>query len=262
MILSVRLDAFSFLKRLLYCLNMIRLSVVIPCHNEEQRLPGTLKSIDEYLSRQSYESEIIVVNGGSKDRTGGIVREQIPRMLRLRLIDTENRGKGYAVKQGMLASYGDIRLFTDADNSTSIDQVEKMFPWFDKGYGVVIGSRDVEGAVLNPPQPWFRNLVTAESFKLLRKILVGLWDIEDSQCGFKAFSGKAAEAVFSRSVIERFAFDPEVLFLARTYGYKIKEIPVVWVNDIHSKVSTMSMVNMGIDLLRIRLNIAMGIYEK
>ncbi len=240
----------------------MRLSVIIPAYNEEQRLPGTLRAVHDYLQRQSYESEVIVVNGGSRDRTGDIVREQIPVMSRLRLVETENKGKGYAVKRGMLASYGDIRLFTDADNSTSIEQVEKMFPWFDKGYGMVIGSRDVEGAVLNPPQPWLRHMLTAESFKLLRKILVGLWDIEDSQCGFKAFSAKAAEAIFPKSVIERFAFDPEVLFLARKYGYKIKEIPVTWVNDIHSKVNMMSMVKMGIDLFLIRAHIITGTYEK
>lgn len=240
----------------------MRLSVIIPAYNEEQRLLGTLRAVNNYLQKQPYESEIVVVNGGSRDRTGDIVKEQMSIMPRLRIIETENRGKGYAVKRGMLASYGDVRLFTDADNSTSIEQVEKMLPLFDKGYGVVIGSRDVEGAVLDPPQPWFRNLVTAESFKLLRKILVGLWDVEDSQCGFKAFSAKAAEAVFPKSVVERFAFDPEVLFLARKFGYQIKEIPVTWVNDIHSKVSMMSMVKMGIDLFLIRAHIITGTYEK
>ena len=239
----------------------MRLSVIIPAYNEEKRLPGTLKAIDSYMKKQSYEYEIFVVNGGSKDNTGNVVKEHQGSIRNLKLLETENRGKGYAVKQGMLASYGDIRLFCDADNSTSIDQVEKMFPLFDQGYGVVIGSRDVKGAVLNPPQPWFRNLVTAESFKLLRKIIVGLWDIEDSQCGFKAFSGKATEDVFTRSRVERFAFDPEVLYLARKFGYKIKEIPVTWVNDIHSKVGMMSMVNMGIDLFRIRLHIWQGIYS-
>ncbi|MDO8470363.1 MAG: glycosyltransferase family 2 protein [bacterium] len=238
----------------------MRLSVIIPAYNEEQRLPGTLKAVDEYLRKQSYEYEVVVVNGGSKDRTADIVRESMSAMPYLRLVETENRGKGYAVQRGMLEAKGDIRLFTDADNSTSIDQVEKMFPWFDQGYGVVIGSRDVQGAILNPPQPWFRNLITAESFKLLRKILVGLWDIEDSQCGFKAFSAKATQAVFPKSVIERFAFDPEVLSLARKYGYKIKEIPVTWVNDIHSKVGIMSMVKMGIDLLRIRWNMITSKY--
>lgn len=244
----------------------MRLSVIIPAYNEEERLPSTLQAVDEYLKKQPYQSEIIVVNGGSRDGTGSVVRKYQKSISNLRLMEIENRGKGYAVKRGMLEAQGEIRLFTDADNSTSIEQVEKMWPWFSaeggQGYDVVIGSRDVKGAILNPPQPWFRHLVTGESFKLLRKIIVGLWDIQDSQDGFKAFGAKAAAEVFARSRIEQFAFDPEALFLARQQGYRIKEIPVTWVNDIHSKVSLTSMIKMAIDLLRIRLFIWTGAYGK
>lgn len=239
---------------------MIQLSVIIPAYNEEQRLPGTLKTVDEYVRKQSYEYEIIAVNDGSKDHTGDILRESLTAIPHLKIIETKHRGKGFAVKRGMLEAKGEIRLFTDADNSTSIDQVEKMFPWFSQGYGVVIGSRDVKGAVLAPPQSWFRSLVSAESFKFLRKVLVGLWDIEDSQCGFKAFSEKAAQAVFSRSLVEQFAFDPEALYLARSLGYKIKEIPVIWANNIHSKVNMQSIIRMCIDLFLIRMRIWMRSY--
>jgi len=240
---------------------MIRLSVIIPIYNEEQRLPNTLKKVSEYLEKQSYEYEIIAVNDGSGDRTGNILKESVSTVPSLRIVEIRHRGKGSAVKQGMLEAKGEILLFTDADNSTSIDQVEKMFPWLSQGYGVVIGSRDVEGAVLKPPQSWFRNLVTGEGFKFLRKILVGLWDIEDSQCGFKAFSREAAKKVFPRSRIEQFAFDPEVLYLARKFGYKIKEIPVVWANNVHSKVNTRSTVQMGFDLFLMRIRVWLGAYK-
>ena len=122
------------------------LSVIIPAYNEEKRLPNTLSDIDKYLLRQSYDYEIIVVNDGSKDRTAEVVGEGFSGIKNLRLIDNkENHGKGYVVRQGMLEAKGEYRLFTDADNSTSIDQVEKMWPYFKQGYNIIIGSRDVKG---------------------------------------------------------------------------------------------------------------------
>ena len=133
------------------------LSVIIPAYNEEKRLPKTLRALDQYLREQSYEYEIIVVSDGSKDNTAGVVRNMQSEIANVRLIDNkENHGKGYVVRQGMTEAKGQYRLFTDADNSTSIDQVEKMFPHFQQGYDIVIGSRDVKGAVLAPPQPWPR----------------------------------------------------------------------------------------------------------
>ncbi|PIP24969.1 MAG: hypothetical protein COX34_01390, partial [Candidatus Nealsonbacteria bacterium CG23_combo_of_CG06-09_8_20_14_all_36_12] len=162
---------------------------------------------------------------------------------------------------GMLEAKGEYRLFTDADNSTSIDQVEKMWPYFKQGYNIIIGSRDVKGAVLDPPQPWLRNLILGEGFKLLRKIIAGLWELEDTQCGFKCFTKKAAEDVFPKCKINRFAFDPEMLIIAKKLGYKIKEIPIVWENDLESKVKFKGMVKMGLDLLKIRLNLIRRIYD-
>jgi len=238
------------------------LSVIIPAYNEEKRLPNTLSDIDKYLLRQSYDYEIIVVNDGSKDRTAEVVGEGFSGIKNLRLIDNkENHGKGYVVRQGMLEAKGEYRLFTDADNSTSIDQVEKMWPYFKQGYNIIIGSRDVKGAVLDPPQPWLRNLILGEGFKLLRKIIAGLWELEDTQCGFKCFTKKAAEDVFPKCKINRFAFDPEMLIIAKKLGYKIKEIPIVWENDLESKVKFKGMVKMGLDLLKIRLNLIRRIYD-
>lgn len=239
------------------------LSVIIPAYNEERRLPKTLEEIDKYLSRQSYDYEILVVNDGSKDRTVEIAKNLAPKIKNLTVTGYEqNRGKGFAVRFGMLEAKGDYRLFTDADNSTSIDQIEKMWPEFEKGFDIVIGSRDVKGAVLNPPQPWIRQIILGEGFKLYRKIIIDLWGIEDTQCGFKCFKKSAAENIFPKCKIDRFAFDPEILIIGKSSGEKIKEIPVYWKNDLESKVKLKSMFSMALDLLKIRWNLIIKKYGK
>ncbi|MDP2967103.1 MAG: glycosyltransferase family 2 protein [bacterium] len=239
----------------------IYLSVTIPTYNEEKRLTGTLQSINDYLSRQSYDYEILVVDNGSTDKTAQIVRSLAGQIKGLKLIEgLGSQGKGFAVKKGMLMAKGDFRIFIDADNSTSIDQIEKMWPEFKKGYDVVIGSRDVEGAVLDPPQPWIRDKILGKGFKLYRKIILGLWGIQDTQCGFKCFTKKATEEIFPRCKINHFAFDPEVLVVGKSLGYKIKEIPVYWKNDPESKVNFKSIIKMAIDLIKIRLNLIKGVY--
>ena len=238
------------------------LSIIIPAYNEEKRLPKTLEAIDDYLRQQSYDYEIIVVNDGSKDRTAETIRGLTPVIKNLKLIDNkENQGKGAVVRQGMLEAIGDYRLFTDADNSTSVDQIEKMWIEFKNGYDIVIGSRDVKGAILDPPQPWLRQIILGEGFKLFRKIIVGIWGIEDTQCGFKCLTRKAAENIFPKCKIDRFAFDPEILIIGKKLGYEIKEMPIFWKNDIESKVKFKSMVKMGFDLLKIRWNLIRGIYD-
>ncbi|HDZ54407.1 MAG TPA: glycosyltransferase family 2 protein [Candidatus Nealsonbacteria bacterium] len=237
------------------------LSVIIPAYNEARRLPKTLEKVDEYLREQTYDYEVIVVNDGSRDKTAEVVKNLQSQIKNLRLIDNkENHGKGYVVRQGILAASGEYRVFTDADNSTSIDQVERMWPEFKKGYDIVIGSRDVNGAVLDPPQPWIRNIILGEGFKLFRKIIIGLWKIEDSQCGFKGITRAASEKIFPKCKIDRFAFDPEILVIANKLGYKIKEIPIHWKNDPESKVKFKSIIRMAIDLIQIRLNSVKGLY--
>jgi len=239
----------------------IYLSVIIPAYNEDKRLPKTLTEIDKYLSKQNYNFEIIVVNDGSKDKTSDVVRSLIPKIRHLRLIDNKiNHGKGYVSRQGMLMAKGKYRLFTDADNSTSIDQVEKMWPEFKKGYDVVIGSRDIKGAVLAVPQPWLRRRV-GDIFNLLVQIMTGLWRIWDTQCGFKGFEKQVVENIFPKCKIDRFAFDPEILVLSKKAGYKIKAIPITWINDPESKVKLKSMVKMAIDLLKIRWNLITRKYD-
>jgi dolichyl-phosphate beta-glucosyltransferase len=240
----------------------IRLSVIIPAYNEEKRLPKTLAEINKYLAKQNYDYEILVASDGSKDNTVQVVEDLKSQIANLRLIDNkENRGKGYMVRQAMLEAKGDFRLFIDADNSTSIDQIEKIWPEIKKGYDVVIGSRDIKGAVLNPPQPWFRNVILGEGFKLFRKIVIGLWGIEDTQCGFKCLTREAVEKILPKCQIDRFAFDPEILVIAEKMRYKIKEIPVYWRNDLESKVKFKSMLKMAFDLLKIKWNLFVGKYE-
>jgi dolichyl-phosphate beta-glucosyltransferase len=238
----------------------IYLSVIIPAYNEEKRLPKTLEEINNYLKKQNFESEIIVVSDGSTDRTCEIVEKLKSQIPNLKLIcEKINRGKGYGVKIGMLNAKGKYRLFTDADNSTPISEIKKFWPEFEKGADVVIASRDIKGAILNPPQTLFRRFV-GEVFKYLRKIIVGLWEIQDTQCGFKCFKGEVAEKIFPKCKIERFAFDPEVLLIAKKMGFKIKEVPVYWKNDLRSKVKFKSMVKMLIDLFKIRINLLRGKY--
>ena len=254
------------------------LSIIVPAYNEEKRLPNTLKEIDKYLLKQTYPStgssaeahskpsgpggyEILVVNDGSKDRTAEVVKEQFSDIKNLRIIDNkENHGKGYVVRQGMLEAKGEYRIFTDADNSTSIDQIEKMWPQFKAGYDVVIGSRDIKGAEIAAPQPWWR-IILGNIFNLFVQIISGLRGIWDTQCGFKGFTAKAAKDIFSKAKINRFAFDVEVLTIAKKMGYKIKEIPIVWINDPESTVGFKSMVKMLLEVFQIRWNLIIHKYK-
>jgi len=239
----------------------IYLSVIVPAYNEEKRLPKTLFDIDKYLQKQGYDYEIMVVSDGSRDRTCAVVKELTYKIKNLSLLEfDQNRGKGFAVREGMLKARGAYRLFTDADNSTPIGQVEKMWPQFEQGFDVVIGSRDIEGAVLDPPQSLHRRFL-GEAFGFLTSLLVGTWGILDTQCGFKGFTQKATEDIFPKCTIDRFAFDAEMLMIAKKLGYKIKEVPIYWKNDPASKVKFKSMVKMGKDLLKIRLNLIKGVYD-
>jgi hypothetical protein len=149
----------------------------------------------------------------------------------------------------------------DADNSTPVSEVEKMFPAFKQGYDIVIGSRDIKGAVINPPQPAFR-IFTGNVFNIMVQAIVGLWGIWDTQCGFKALSAKAANDIMPRCTIDRWSFDPEILALGRKLGYKIKEVPITWSNDLESKVKMSATFKMVLDLFKIKGNLISGKYKK
>lgn len=235
------------------------LSVIIPAYNESKRLPLTLVDIDRHLSEAEYSYEIIVVNDGSKDSTADVVNRLEHLVKNLRIIDNEeNHGKGWVVRQGMLASKGNWRLFTDADNSTSIDQFNKMIPYFKEGYDVVIGSRAVKGAELKPAQPWYRQIL-GKAGNVFLQVLI-LKGIKDTQCGFKCFSEEAAERIFKIAKIDRWGFDIEALALARKFGYKIKEMPVVWVNDTRSSVGLGAYLTTFVEAVKIKLWLRKGKY--
>ncbi|MEK7542219.1 MAG: dolichyl-phosphate beta-glucosyltransferase [Patescibacteria group bacterium] len=239
----------------------VKLSVIIPVYNEENRLPKTLRAIDEYLRIQDYGYEIVVVSDGSQDRTREVVNELAQELKNLRVIgEQKNYGKGYSVREGMLEAKGEYRVFLDADNSTSIDHVKKMWPEFKKGFEVIIGSRDIKGALIAVRQPWWRQRL-GDLFNLIVQIVSGLWGIWDTQCGFKGFSAKSAQEIFSRATINRWAFDVEVLIIAKKLGYTIKEIPVTWINDKESKVKFSGMVRMLLEVLQITLNKITGKYN-
>lgn len=211
------------------------LSVIIPAYNESERLPLTLIDADKHLSAQEYSYEILVVNDGSTDNTAEIVNRFLPLIKNLKLADSaENEGKGAAVRLGMLSAHGNWRIFMDADNSTSVLEFNKMLPYFKEGYEIVIGSRAVKGAALKPPQPFYRQLL-GKLGNLFIQILL-LKGLKDTQCGFKGFSEEAAEKIFMLTKIDGWAFDVESLALARAMGYRIKEMPVTWVNDPKSHV--------------------------
>lgn len=211
------------------------LSIIIPAYNEAERIPQTLIDMDKRLAAADYSYEILVVNDGSQDNTAGVVKGMAKMVRNVKLIELPgNVGKGGAVKQGMLLATGRIRLFMDADNSTSVDQFEKMIPLFKDGYGVVIGSRSVKGAQLDPPEPFYRQVIGKALNALIQLFL--LPGIRDTQCGFKAYTDEAAEKIFTLSKTTGWGFDVETLALATRLGFRIKEIPVHWVNDTRSHV--------------------------
>ncbi len=242
----------------------IYLSVVIPAYREEKRITKTLLDIDQYLSEQKYSYEIVVVNDGSPDNTSGIVRKFSELIKNLRLIDNEkNHGKGWVVKQGMLEAKGEIRLFMDADNATTIEHFEKMIPLFNEGHQIVIGSRDkkdAKEAKQAVPQSFLKRQLGNLGNLLIQLVAVpGIWD---TQCGFKAFSQKATEDIFSRLKIDRWGFDIESLALARKLGYKIGIIPVNWINSPDSRVNLKGYLNTFKELFKIKWNLIRGKYDK
>ncbi len=235
-------------------MNRPLLSIVIPAYNEEARLPATLTRIAEYLRDQSYRSEVIVVSDGSRDQTAGAAARWRPEGFPLEIIDRkENRGKGYTVREGAARARGEYILFSDADLSTPIEEVEKFFPFFREGFEVVIGSRSLKDSDIVVRQPWHRELMGRVFNGLVR--LLAVPGIADTQCGFKCFTRRAAAEIFPRCRIDGFSFDVEILYLARKFGLPVKEVPVRWFNAPGSSVNPLrDSFLMLVDILWIRVN--------
>ena len=237
------------------------LSVIIPAYNEEKRIGSTLKSIDEYLRWQNYDYEIIVVSDGSKDNTAALVTNFEAEIRNLRLIDNkENHGKGYVVKQGMLEAKGELRLFTDADNSTSMDHLDSFIFHVNEGYQTIIGSIAVKGYKISAgSEPAWRRVLG--KFGNLFIQIMAVPGIHDTQRGFKLFTAKAADSIFPKLTISRWGCDIEVLALARKLGYRIKEVPVDWKNDPNSKVGLKAYFQVLLETVIIRWNLMTGKYN-
>lgn len=239
------------------------LSIVIPAYNEESRLPKTLASVFAYLQSLPDRAEVIVVDDGSTDRTPEIVNSLRKEHAELRLVSNgTNRGKGYSVRHGMLESLGEIALFSDADLSTPIEEAGKLLAALrEKGFDAAIGSRAVDRALIEVHQSIIREQAGIFFNRLVRWIM-GI-PFSDTQCGFKAFRREKARIIFEQQHVERFGFDPEILFLAKRNGLRVAEIPVRWRHDSASKVNVVGDgIGMFLELLVIRWNALRGRYPR
>ncbi|MGQ9625398.1 MAG: dolichyl-phosphate beta-glucosyltransferase [Anaerolineae bacterium] len=234
------------------------LSIIIPAYNEEKRLPTSLEKIIAYLQGQDYTAEVIVVNDGSQDNTSAVVRSFAASHPFISLIDNEHRGKGYAVRTGMLAGRGEYLFLCDADLSMPIEELAKFLPPGLKGYDVAIGSREVEGA-RRYDEPFYRHLM-GRVFNLVVRLLT-VRGFQDTQCGFKCFGREAAKDIFSAQTMDGFGFDVEVLFIAQKRGYRIVEVPINWYHVANSRINPLrDTFRMFCDVVRVRLNDWKGRY--
>jgi glycosyltransferase involved in cell wall biosynthesis len=230
------------------------LSLIVPAYNEARSIRSTLEAIQGYLERQPYEYEIIVSADGS-DGTREIVASMAASDRRLSVMGSPERGgKGRGIRNGVAQARGTIIGFVDADNKTPIAEVEKLLPWLGRGFEVVIGSRGLQESRIEVPQPVHRQ-IGSRAFGAVMHLLIGLWGIRDTQCGFKFFRGEVARDLFSRQRIDGYMFDIEILHLAVRSGYRVKEAGVCWRDDGDSRLDLVAgnWRNM-LDLLRIRFS--------
>jgi glycosyltransferase involved in cell wall biosynthesis len=236
------------------------LSIIIPAYNEERRLPTTLEKTRQFIEQQSYLTEVLVVENGSQDRTFQIADDFSRQHSWLRVIREEQRGKGRAVKRGMLEASGQFRFMCDADLSMPIDEVNRFLPPLQTDFDIAIGSREAPGAV-RYEEPLYRHLGGRVINLIIR--LLALPGLQDTQCGFKCFRAAVAEDLFRSQTMSGWAFDVEVLFIARKRGYRITEIPIPWYFMSESKVNLyQDTPKMVLDILKIRLNDRRGLYRK
>jgi len=239
------------------------LSVIVPAYNEQDRLPPTLRRLQEYLSAQQLTYELIVVLDGPTDNSREVLKNLAPEIRYLTVLDRKiHRGKGYTVREGMLKASGRIRLFTDADNSTDISHFDKMQPLLAAGYDVVICSRhakDALGAKQAVPQAWYRRIFGRLGNLFIQVVAVpGIWD---TQCGFKAFRDYAATKIFSEAIIDGWGFDVEALALARALRYQIGVVPAYWINQPTSLVTLSAYLQTCLETVRVRYRLWRGQYK-
>jgi len=228
------------------------LSLVIPAYNEALRLRPTLEKIVAYMRARDFAVELVIVDDGSSDGTGDLARELLEGQVTYRLLRNEpNRGKALSVRRGMLEGRGQVVLFSDADLSTPIEEADKLLAEIRAGADVAIASRQLPGSNLTVHQPWYRE-IGGKAFGKLNQLIL-LPGIPDSQCGFKAFTREAAHRLLAHQKLTGWAFDAELLYIARKLGMKIAQVPVTWINDPNSKVKMLTDgVKMVQDLLRVK----------
>ena len=239
------------------------LSIIVPAYNEEHRLPKTLDGIVAYVQSRPYRAEILVVDDGSSDATAALVKAYSQRYAELRLVSNgANHGKGYSVRHGMLEARGEIALFTDADLSTPIEEADKLLAALqDRGYDAAIGSRALDRTLIAVHQSVIREQAGI-FFNCMVRWIMGI-DFSDTQCGFKAFRRERSRIIFEQQRIERFGFDPEILFLAKRHGLRVAEVPVRWSHDPGTKVNVAADgIRMFLELLVIRWNALKGLYPR
>lgn len=246
------------------------LSWIIPAYNEERRIEKTIREVVVFLRAKNFPGgfEIIVADSASRDRTAEIVRGLQAGIPELSLLNLENKGKGWAVRQGMLKAQGAVRLFSDADNSVSPDQLDNFLPLLcqdgrgrrENCFDAVIGSIEIFGAEIQERAQWYRRMLGKFSKYVIRAVS-GLWMIRDSQRGFKVFSASAADAVFHRQTLTGWGFDFEILLIAKIHGFQIREVPVRWINPSDSKVGIGAYATTFGELLRVKWNKIKGLYQ-
>ena len=236
------------------------LSLIIPAYNEETRLPDTLRQVLEFAERQTYTIEVLVVENGSADHTFQIAQDFAVRHPQICVIQNSQRGKGRAVRQGMLAAQGEFRFMCDVDFSMPVEEISRFLPPAQEGCDIAIASRETPGAVRHG-EPYYRHFIGRIYNGLIR--CLALPGLQDTQCGFKCFRGAVAEELFSRQTLTGWSFDVEILFIARQLGYKVIELPIHWYYNPHSKINVVrDSFKMGVDLLTIRMNALRGVYTR
>jgi dolichyl-phosphate beta-glucosyltransferase len=235
------------------------LTIVIPAHNEESRLPDTLEQLIRFLGKQTFTSEIIVVENGSQDRTYALAKEFADRHANMRVIQNDWRGKGLAIQRGVQDARGEYIFMCDADLSMPVEEISKFLPPQLQGVDIAIGSREAPGAV-RYNEPYYRHF-TGRIFNTLIRLLV-LPTLQDTQCGFKCIRADVARDIFPYQTLTGWAFDVELLYIARRHGYRIVEIPIDWYFNADSKISVLrDSLRMFLDLLLIRRNARRGLYD-
>src|SRR5271156_3891161 len=235
-------------------------SIVIPAYNESSRIRPTLDALLRFAHEQNWDAEILVVNDGSRDDTAQIIREYGKLHPQILLLENPgNRGKGYSVRNGMMHARGDICLFTDADLSSPLTVAQKLFDAIGQGADVATGSRWLRVELQTGRQPLYRQAF-GRIFNLALRVILGL-RFADTQCGFKAFRRDAAQRIFPLQKIERWGFDPEILFLARRAGLRVEEVPVLWAHSEGTRLNALrDGLRMFAEVLRIRWNAMTGEY--